>query len=144
MRTKAEIAIEDYHEHFNCAQSTLAVFAEDYELDVKTALRMTSSFGGGCQYGGICGAIIGSSAVIGLKYGNDTPDRDKYNFNRKKVREFIAIFKEKHGATNCSDLLGVDMEESDGRDKARALGLFKTQCADYVRTSVEILEELGY
>ena len=144
MRTKAEIAAEDYHGNFNCAQSTLGVFAEDYGLDEKAALRMAASFGSGCHYGGVCGALIGCAAVIGLKYGNDTPDPEKYSINRDKVREFMGKFKERHGATNCCDLLGIDMEDPGGRDKARALGLFKTQCTSYIRSSVEILEELGY
>ena len=144
MRTKAEIVIEDYQGKFNCAQSVLAVFCEDYGLDEKTALRMAAAFGGGCHFGGTCGAILGATAVIGLKYGNDVQDMDKYNYNRERVREFMTTFKEKFGSVACSELLGIDMEDAGGRDKARGLGLFETQCAEYIRSSAEILEDMGF
>ena len=144
MKTKAEIAAEEYHGKFNCAQSTLAQFAEDYGLDEKTALRLGAAFGGGCHYGSVCGAVAGCCAVIGLRYGNDEHDPDKYNFNRDMVREFVGKFKDKHGAVNCSDLLGIDMSEPGGRDLARSQGLFDSKCREYIRSSVEILEELGY
>jgi C_GCAxxG_C_C family probable redox protein len=144
MRTKAEIAAEDYHGNFNCAQSTFAVFAEDYGLDEKDALRIASAFGGGCHYGGTCGAVTGAAAVIGLKYGNIVSDPDIYMQCREKVREFMDIFRDEHGAINCSDLLGIDMADPGGRDRAKEMGLFETQCHDYIKFAVKTLEELGY
>ena len=144
MRSKAEIAAEDYHGKFNCAQSVLAPFSEDYGLDEKTALRLAAAYGGGCHFGGTCGAVLGAAAVIGLKYGNDEQDMFKYNYNRERVREFMTMFKEKFGSVTCSELLGVDMEDEGGRDKARELGLFQTKCSEYIRSAAEILEELGY
>ena len=144
MRTKAEIAAEDYHGKFNCAQSVMAVFCEDYGLDEKTALRLAAAFGGGCHFGGTCGAVLGAAAVIGLKYGNDVHDMDKYNYNRERVREFMTAFKERFGSVECSELLGIDMEDVGGRDKAREKGLFQTQCTEYIRSAAEILEDFGY
>jgi C_GCAxxG_C_C family probable redox protein len=144
METKAEIAAEDYFSKFNCAQSVLAVFVEEYDADMKTMLRLGASFGGGCHFGGTCGAVMGAIAVIGLKYGNDEPDPDKYLHNREKVREFMTLFKGEFDTVSCSELLGIDMEDPSGREKAKEQQLFKTRCKKIVFYAVELLEEIGY
>ena len=144
MKTKAEIATQDYMGKFNCAQSTIAQFAEKYGLDEKTALRMGAGFGGGCHYGEACGSVISACAVIGLKHGHQEPDPEKYNHCREKIREFMALFTEEFGTARCSDLLGVDMVDPDGRSKAYELGLMETRCKDIVTFVVNTLEKLGY
>ena len=144
MKTKAEIASEDYFGKFNCAQSVMLAFAEDCGLDEKTALRIGASFGGGCQYGSLCGAVAGGAAIIGSKYGNDEQDLEKYARNRELVRELLVEFDDTHGSINCSVLLGMDMSHPDGRDKAKALGLFDTKCKEYVRSVAAILEDMGF
>jgi len=144
MRTKAEIAAEDYLGSVNCAQAVLAVFAEDYDLDQESALRIGAGLGGGCHSGEICGAISAGSAVVGLKCGNTKRDPAGYANCQLKTREFITDFREKYGAVTCRDLLGVDVSLPGGRERALELNLFKTRCKDIVRTAVDILEKLGY
>ena len=144
MKTKAEIASQDYMGKLNCAQSTIAQFAEKYGLDQKTALGMCAALGGGCHYGEVCGAVLAGCAVVGLKYGNQEPDPEKYMFCREKTREFLAIFNENFEALRCSDLLGVDMVDPNGRAKSKELGLFDTRCKPIVAFVVDTLEELGY
>ena len=144
MKSKAEIASQDLMGKFNCEQSTLAVFAKDYGLDEKAALRMGAGLGGGCHYGEVCGAILAGCAVVGLKHGNQEPDPEKYQFCRDKTREFMSIVKDKYGTFRCSELLDVDMSAADGRDKARELGRFDTHCKPIIAFVVSTLEELGY
>ena len=144
MNDKARIAAEEYFGNFNCTQSVIAMFAEDYGLDKETALRMGAGFGGGCQFGGTCGAVTGGVMAISLKHGNSVTDKAVYAKCREKTREFMNIFNDKYESTYCSELLGIDMEDEGGRDRARAMGLFDTQCREYVSFVVATLEELGY
>ena len=144
MRTKADIAAEDVMGKLNCAQSTISMFAEDYGLDKTTAIRMGAGLGGGCHYGEACGVVAAGAAVVGLKYGNKEHDPETYAFCRLKTREFVEEFVARNGALTCRDLLGIDMAEPDGRDRAAAAGLFQTKCKDLVRSGVGILEEQGY
>ena len=144
MKSKAEIASQDLMGKFNCEQSTLAVFAEDYGLESKSALRMGAGLGGGCHNGEVCGAILAGCAVVGLKYGNDEPDPDKYLFCRDKTREFMDVIKEDLGTFRCSELLGVDMSAPDGRTIAKERGLFDSRCKPIIAFVVNTLEELGY
>ena len=144
MRTKAEIAVEDYQGNVNCAQSVLAVFAQDYGLDQATALRLGAGLGGGCHSGEICGALSAGSAVVGLNCGNTARDPDRYANCQRKTREFLTNFREKYGAVTCRDLLGFDISLPGGRERAIELNLFETRCKDIVRSAVDILEGLGY
>ena len=144
MKTKSEIASQDYMGNLNCAQSTIALFTEKYGLDEKAAMRLCAAFGGGCHYGEVCGAVLGGCAVVGLKYGNDEPDPVKYLVCREKTRDFLAIVKEKYGTLRCSDLLGIDMTDPDGRAKSKEQGSTDKICRPIVAFIVETLEELGY
>ena len=144
MRTKGEIASEDYQGNYNCAQSTFALFAEKYGLDQQTAFRIGAGLGGGCHFGGTCGAVTAGCGVIGLKYGHTEPDPEKYGECRAKVREFVEKFVEEFGSIECSCLLGIDMAQPGGRDQAKEQGLFDTRCRGLVKFAVDILDELGY
>jgi len=144
METKADIVVDKFPGSFNCAQTTLMMFAEDYDIDEATALRIGAGLGGGCHFGEICGAASAGAAVVGMKYGHTKPDPEQYAICREKTKEFIEMFKEENGAVSCRDLLGVDMAEPGGRERAIELDLFNTRCKGFVRSAVEILEDLGY
>ena len=47
MQTKGQIARKYFEDGYNCSQSVLLAFAEDFGLDKKTAALISSSFGGG-------------------------------------------------------------------------------------------------
>ena len=125
----------------NCAQSVLTAFCEDLGLDKTPALRMSRGFGGGMgRTGKTCGAVTGACMVIGLAEPKSAREGIEAVYTR--IQEFQRRFREIYGSTECSDLIGCDLSSPDGLAKARAEGLFTKACPEFVRTAVEILEEL--
>jgi hypothetical protein len=47
MENHSENASRLFHQGFNCAQSVFATFHDEVGLDLDTALKLSSSFGGG-------------------------------------------------------------------------------------------------
>jgi C_GCAxxG_C_C family probable redox protein len=145
MKSKSEIASEMLISGFNCAQSVLAVFCEDYGLDKEKALKLSSGMGGGCSLGEICGVVMGAVMVIGLKYGRHKVDGIDIKGNcDAKVAKFMEEFKAEHGHVVCRDLLGYDVSTKEGKAKIRAADRATSPCNGFVRSAVEILEKLGY
>ena len=70
MSDKAERAVELFKTGgymYNCAQSVLGAFCEEFGLDLETALKLACGYGGGAtKYKGMCGAASGAIMVIGL------------------------------------------------------------------------------
>ncbi len=55
---------------YNCSQSIFAAYAERYGIDFETALKISSSFGGGMgRLREVCGAVSGMFMVLGLAKG---------------------------------------------------------------------------
>lgn len=130
---------------FNCAQSVLSVFAENYGLEKELALKLASGMGTGFRLGEICGAASGAALVIGLKDGQSAAEdklskQDCYD----KITQFMARFREVNRNVACRELLGYDLSSPAQYAQAKALGLFDTTCVDLIRSSVGILEEMGY
>ena len=146
MTAKTEKAGKYFDQGFGCAQSVLASFAQDHGLDEKTALRLATGFGSGmgrlCE---VCGALTGAFMVIGLQYGRDEADGEKYGPQTEKtyrlVAELASRFRARNGSIYCRDLIGHDLSNPEERARAREQGLFKTICGKCVRDSVELLQE---
>ena len=145
MSEKAERARAYFDASFNCAQSVFAVFAEDYDVETETALRIAGGFGGGMHCGELCGALTGGVMVVGAAKGhyieNDTGA--KQNCTAATVA-FTNEFKARHGCIICRDLLGVDISTPEGQVQFAEQNMGETKCMGYVTTAVEVLEEQGY
>jgi C_GCAxxG_C_C family probable redox protein len=141
---KREEALKCFNDGFNCAQSVFSSFCEDLGLNKETALKISTSFGGGMGHNGeTCGAVTGALMAIGLKYGRtsieDIQARDKTN---KMVQEFINKFKERYGSINCTRLLGMDLGNPEELKKAKEINLTRTVCPKFVADAAEILEKI--
>ena len=145
MHERQELAISDFDSGFNCSQSVVAAFCEQYGVDKATARKIACGFGGGLRSGEVCGAVSGAVIVIGLKHGQyiaeDQESKSNCNVN---TREFIARFKEANGSMLCREILQCDVSTPEGLAQARSKNLFKTVCFDMVRSAVSLLEESGY
>ena len=65
MTSHAEIATQLFFKGYNCAQSVVGAWADRYGLDMDTALRISSSFGGGIGRMRLtCGAASGNRTRI--------------------------------------------------------------------------------
>ena len=75
-------AMELFKEGYNCSQSVFLAFEDKYDMDHTTALRLSSSFGGGMgRLREVCGAVSGMFMVAGILYGYDSPK----DFKGKKI-----------------------------------------------------------
>jgi len=134
-----------FEAHYNCAQSTFGAFAEYFNLDLTTAVRIATPFGGGIGHsGGMCGAVSGGIMAIGLVRGIDVYDKDKKEACYALAKEFLARFSALHGSLTCPGLLGVDIGDPLAQQDARERDLFRVFCsqlvADAARLAAEVLE----
>jgi C_GCAxxG_C_C family probable redox protein len=132
---------------YNCSQSVLASFAEDFGLDQDLAVSLATGFGAGIgKSSQVCGAVSGACMVIGLKYGSKPSTENNFQDRKEKtymvVSDFLEKFKERNRSTNCKELIGYDLQDPIQYAEAKRLGLFSTLCTTYVRDAVEITEEI--
>ena len=126
---------------FDCSQAILSAWCGDYGLDIETALKLSCGMAVGmARLGHTCGAVTGAYLVIGLKHGKCLPDDSEAKEKTfALIQEFDKRFVEKHGSTNCRELMGVDMRYGD-------MKIAKTQvqkkCPILVRDAAEILESI--
>lgn len=72
-------AIALFKEGYNCSQSVVAAFADEYGFTREQALRMAASFGGGIgRMRETCGAACGMFLLAGLETGaTEGSDREE-------------------------------------------------------------------
>lgn len=132
-----------FAQHYNCSQSVLSVFAEQYGLDLSTALKLATPFGGGMGHTGqVCGAVSGALMVIGLAAGISEIDREQKYRCYDLAREFHMRFRALHGDVTCPGLLGMDIRNPDELARVRELKLFDTLCCHFVADAARLVEEL--
>jgi C_GCAxxG_C_C family probable redox protein len=145
MEKATEKALANFNHGFNCAQAVLSAFCEKYGLGMELASKIAGGMGSGFRSGDICGAVSGAVMVIGLKYGpGGADDLQAKPKCYEKTEEFIRAFREGCGFICCRDILGCDLSTPNGRKQAEKDDLFNTVCVDAVKTSIHLLEELGY
>jgi C_GCAxxG_C_C family probable redox protein len=139
-----EDALSCFSEGFNCAQSVLAAYCSDFNIDRESALRIAGAFGGGSAgTGETCGAVTGALMTIGLKYGMTDPQNLQAKEKTKEIgRQFLERFVVMYGSSRCRDLLGCDVSTQEGSEQAKSGGLFKTLCPRFVGGASEILHEV--
>lgn len=102
-------AEELFLEGYNCAQSVFCAFSDELGIDFETALKLSSSFGGGMgRLREVCGTLSAVFMIAGLKYGYTDPQ--DYNAKTKHyelIQKLANEFKNRHGSIICRDLLGL-------------------------------------
>ena len=94
--THKEKANQLLHQQYHCSQALFGAFAEDVGLDLKTAFKISTCFGGGMRQGGTCGCITASLLVLGMALGfYDSQDRELEVYGNQKTNEFIHRFVER-------------------------------------------------
>lgn len=136
-------ALKYFEDHFNCAQSVFAPFARRYGMDLDTALKIATPFGGGMGHAGqVCGAVSGGLMAIGLAKGISTYDRDLKYACYDMAKEFQSRFLELHGDLTCPGLLGYDIRDPEELEQVRELNMFHTLCPQFVGTAARIADEM--
>ncbi len=146
--THQEKAEQLLHQQYHCSQALFGAFAEDFGVDLKTAFKISTCFGGGMRQGSVCGCITASLMVLGMAMGfYDSQDKELEVYGNKKTTEFINRFTEKmSGKIKCRDILGKDISKPEEVVDIRKDGLIMQKCPHAISISIEILEEMleGY
>lgn len=135
-------AEELFKEGYNCAQAVLGAFAEELGLPFETAMRLSSSFGGGMgRMREVCGACSGMFMAAGLLYGYDTPETNEPKAELyERIRTLADRFREENGSIICRELLGGTATVG-GTPEARTPAYYqKRPCVEYVRSAAAILQ----
>ena len=142
--THFEKAEQLLHQQYHCSQALFGAFADDFGLDLKTAFKISTCFGGGMRQGSTCGCITGGLLVLGMALGfYDSQNRELEVYGNQKTEEFINRFTEKmNGATNCRDILGKDISKPNEMAEIRKEGLILQKCPNAIKICIEILEDI--
>ncbi|MGN0595589.1 MAG: C-GCAxxG-C-C family protein [Hominimerdicola sp.] len=142
---KKQKAMELFKQGYNCSQSVIGAWAEEMGLDLETALKISSGFGGGIgRMREVCGAFSGAVMVLGLKYGNTIgSDAKAKGANYQLIQKFAQRFKEENGRNTiiCRELLGLS-GSSEPTPAARTNEYYKKRpCVEMVGIASGLLGE---
>lgn len=142
--THKEKAEKLLHQKYHCSQALFGAYAGDFGLDLKTAFKISTCFGGGMRQGGTCGCITAALLVLGMAMGfYDPQDKELEVYGNKKTEEFIQRFtKEMNGKINCRDILGKDISKPEEMAIIRQEGLILQKCPHAIDVSIRILNEM--
>ena len=132
-----------FKQGYNCSQAVLAAFAEELGIDFETAMKLSSSFGGGMgSLREVCGAVSGMFMVAGIKYGYDKPgDRHGKVGHYKRIQTLAGKFREENQSIICRELLGIKPEGENLVPRERTDEYYKKRpCADLVEHAARIME----
>lgn len=133
---------ELFKEGYNCAQAVFVAFSDVTGIDEKTALKLSSSFGGGMgRMREVCGAVSGAFMVLGVLYGTSDFDDSKKKEHYALIREAADKFREKNGSIICRELLeGIVKDTSKDPEKRTEEYYHKRPCREYVEIAAEIVD----
>ena len=124
----------------NCSQAVFAAFADVMNMDRDTALRLSSSFGGGMgRMREVCGAVSGMLLVAGILYGYDTPGDDSIKAEHyQRIQDMAGQFRTEAGSIICREIL--KNPPSDPSPTARSEEFYKMRpCTRMVYLAAEIM-----
>ena len=139
----AQKAMALFKEGYNCSQSVFLAFEDCYDMDHQSALRLSSSFGGGMgRLREVCGAVSGMFMVAGFLYGYEDPkDMDAKTEHYARIQELARRFEEANGSIVCRNLLGLGAGKDSHVPEKRTEEYYKKRpCGQLVGIAAMILE----
>lgn len=142
--TRKEKAMQSFLEGYNCAQCMMLAYEDMLTIDLDTALKIASPFGGGMgRLREVCGSVSGMFMVLGFVKGYNEPG----NYEGKKelyehVQELARRYEEANGSIICRDLLGLNVKKEEATPEKRTEEYYKKRpCAEKIGSAAEILEQ---
>ena len=138
-----EKAKELFKEGYNCAQSVFCAYCEETNIDLHTALKLSSSFGGGMgRLREVCGAVTGMFMVAGVLYGYEDPTNQKLKADHyARIQKLANEFREQNNSIICRELLGSEGNDTTPIPQARTKEYYtKRPCIDLVGDAAKIIE----
>ena len=140
---RAQKAMELFKEGYNCSQAIVLTFKDLCDIDEKTALKLSSSFGGGMgRLREVCGAVSGMFMVAGMLYGYDEPKAfDAKAEHYARIQELAADFAANTGSIVCRTMLGLGESKDSPIPEKRTDSYYKKRpCPQIIGTAAAILE----
>lgn len=140
----SEKAKELFKQGYNCSQSVLGAFCEELGMDFETAMKISSSFGGGMgRMREVCGTVSGMFMAAGLMFGpSDNSNPSDKGEHYKRIQELAKRFKDKNGSIICRELLqGVETSTSAQPSERTDAYYKKRPCIELVGDAAEIFEQ---
>lgn len=144
MSVKGEKAKKLFEEGYNCCQSVVGAFCEDFGMDFNTIIKMVSPLGAGMgRMREVCGAVSGMFIVLGMKEGyNDPKAFDEKKEVYEKVQNLAKEFQNKNGSIICRELLGLNIKTDNPTPSKRTDEYYKKRpCGEIVKIAADILEK---
>ena len=145
MLSRVEEAVKTFESGYNCAQSVFATYADLFGIDKETALKMSSSMGGGIgRMREVCGVVSAMALLAGLKEGNADPDDEEAKEAIYLLtRQMADKFKEKHQTIICRELLELPVTVPDPTPSKRTEEFYKARpWIRFVETAALIMENV--
>ena len=145
LKCHSQRAMALFKEGYNCSQAVFVAFCEELGMDQKTALKLSSSFGGGMgRLREVCGAVSGMFMAAGLHYGYEDPhDKTAKAEHYKRIQKLAEQFKEENGSIICRELLGLSKGPDIPVPEDRTEAYYKKRpCAELVGCAAGILEKM--
>lgn len=143
MSERGDLAKKLFEQGYNCSQSVMAAYAQELGLDFETALKISSTFGGGMgRMREVCGAVSAMFMISGIKYGYSSPTAiDEKKATYEMVQNLANKFKQENGSIICRQILGLN--DTRPKPSKRTAEYYKKRpCGDIVKCAVEILEQI--
>lgn len=140
----AKAAEENFLKGYNCTQAVFLAFQDLFEMDEKTAAKLSSSFGGGMgRLREVCGAVSGMFLVAGMLYGYDSPEaRQEKNDHYKRIQELAKAYELENGSIVCRELLGLSEKRQQPVSEKRTEEYYKKRpCPKLVAMAAAIMGE---
>lgn len=145
LTTKDEvIKLADFYaaKGFLCSESVLLAISDCLRVRSDLIPKIATGFGAGIGgQGEVCGAISGGIIALGIKFGRDTPKKQKikpYWF----AFELLKRFEKEFGHMTCLELTGCDFTTEAGRKRYTDEKIWETGCRQYIETVTAIVFDL--
>lgn len=141
----AQKAIELFrNKGYNCAQAVFVAFCDVTGMDEATALRVSSSFGGGMgRLREVCGGVSGAIMALGMAVEPwDPADQSAKAEHYRRIQLLANRFRERHGAIICRELLGEKAGTGYVPEKRTEEYYAMRPCERMVYSAAELLEDL--
>ena len=132
----------------NCAQSVFlgcaGALPEPSDLSEDQMLRVASCFGGGMSHtdhacGALTGGLMALGAAEGMRVRGDAATKQR---SADLGARFVHAFRDRHGSTRCTELIGYNLAEPEEAAAAKRAGVFSERCAKIVKESAQLVERL--
>ena len=143
--TRKEKAMQNFLAGYNCSQSIILAFEDLITIDMDTALKIASPYGGGMgRLREVCGSVSGMFMVLGYMEGYEDPkDYEAKKQLYEHVQELARRFEAQNGSIVCRNLLGLSVPKEEAAPSLRTDEYYKKRpCKELVGSAAEILE--GY